>query len=236
MEIIPVIDIKDGRAVHAIKGKRSAYQPLKTPLCPSSCPEDVITRYIELGKFKIIYIADLNSIMRQGDNDELIRRLTEWYPNVIFWIDNGFRQAPAKSSPFSNHLPVIGSESLDEYHLKSLESFSTPFVLSLDFSSESKLGPDRLFKEERYWPQNIIIMTLGKVGSDTGPDYQKMNYYRSRYPNRTFIAAGGIRYMKDLLELNKLGIQTALVATALHSKSITNTDINNLKKQQEGDC
>lgn len=236
MEIIPVIDIKDGRAVHAIKGKRSAYRPLKTPLCPSSRPVDVFDRLIDMGKFEKVYIADLNSIMGQGDNDELIRRLTDSYPNLIFWIDNGFRQTPAKSSPLSNHVPIIGSESLDERRLKSLENFNRPFVLSLDFSSKGQLGPDRLFKEERYWPQNIIIMTLGKVGSDTGPDYRKLNYYRSRYPQKTFIAAGGIRGMKDLLELKRMGIQSALVATALHSKSISDTDINRLNKQQEGAC
>lgn len=233
MEIIPVIDIKDGQAVHAIKGERSAYRPLKTPLCPSSRPVDVITRFTELGNFKKIYIADLNSIMRQGDNDELIRRLTELFPNLVFWIDNGFRQAPATSSPMSNHVPVIGSESLDANQMESLENLNIPFVLSLDFSSEGKLGPDRLFMGDRYWPRCIVIMTLGKVGSETGPDFQKLKYYRNRYPDKTFIAAGGIRGLEDLLELSELGIRSALVATALHSKSISNADINNLRKQQE---
>lgn len=230
MEVIPVIDIKDGCAVHAIKGKRSNYRPIKTELCPSSEPADVIARFMGLGNFNSVYVADLNSILGQGNNDELISRLTGLYPNLTFWIDNGFKQSSYLSDPMVNYVPVIGSESLDENRLNTLENFRTSFILSLDYSSEGKLGPEPLFTNERFWPENIIIMTLGRVGNNDGPDYQKLEYFRCQYPDRNFIAAGGIRNIEDLLELKKMGIGTALVASALHSKSISKGDINRLRK------
>lgn len=231
MEIIPVIDIKDGCAVHAIKGKRSDYQPIKTSLCPSSDPLNVISNFIALGNFKRMYIADLNAIMKQGNNDELLKRVVESFPYINFWIDKGLQKIPFLSKQFANSVSVIGSESLKESHLKSLESSTTPFVLSLDFSSEGRMGPDTLFTNEQFWPKNIIIMTLGRVGQNDGPDYQKLEYFCSRYPDRNFIAAGGIRNMEDLLKLKKMGIEKALVASALHLKSISAEDINCLGKE-----
>jgi phosphoribosylformimino-5-aminoimidazole carboxamide ribotide isomerase len=44
--------------------------------------------------------------------------------------------------------------------------------------------------------------------------------YRNRYPHHTFIAAGGVRNMADLMALEQSGIESALVATALHSGSL----------------
>lgn len=231
MEIIPVIDIKNGRAVHAIKGKRDDYQPIKTALCPSSDAVAVISSFIQLGNFKRIYIADLNSIMRQESNDELLQRIVESFPYINFWIDKGLRKIPSRSKQHVNSVSVIGSESLNESHLKSLENPTTPFILSLDYSSEGKMGPDPLFTNVRYWPESIIIMTLERVGKNDGPDYQKLEYFCNRHPDRKFIAAGGIRNMEDLLKLKKMGIERALVASALHLKSISAEDINYLRNE-----
>jgi phosphoribosylformimino-5-aminoimidazole carboxamide ribotide isomerase len=44
------------------------------------------------------------------------------------------------------------------------------------------------------------------------------------------MAAGGIRHHKDLLQLKKLGIQQALIASALHNKKLTTQDIEQLHR------
>ena len=90
------------------------------------------------------------------------------------------------------------------------------------------MGPERLFMTDRYWPKKVIVMTLGWVGNDIGPDFERLRYFIRRYPNKNFIAAGGIRNFEDLLKLKKLGIETGLVASALHSKSIIAEDIKRL--------
>lgn len=70
MEIIPVIDLMDGLAVSGKSGNRKEYVPIKSVLCDSSNPIDLITKYKENGAKKV-YIADLNSIMGTGDNFEI---------------------------------------------------------------------------------------------------------------------------------------------------------------------
>ena len=60
MQLIPVLDIKDGIVVHAKLGLRTQYAPIQSPLCASSAVVDVINAFLALAPFKIVYIADLN--------------------------------------------------------------------------------------------------------------------------------------------------------------------------------
>ncbi len=76
-----------------------------------------------------------------------------------------------------------------------------------------------------FWPDNIIIMTLERVGSNFGPDLYKLEEFCRQYPNKNFIAAGGIRNILDLMALSEIGIHQALVASALHSGNIGPEDI-----------
>jgi phosphoribosylformimino-5-aminoimidazole carboxamide ribotide isomerase len=91
-----------------------------------------------------------------------------------------------------------------------------------------KLGAKSLFSRQDLWPDNIIIMTLTRVGSCLGPDLAKLNEFCSHYPDKQFIAAGGIRNTNDLHAIRLLGVNQALVASALHSGTIIREDIQNL--------
>lgn len=72
MEIIPVIDLKNGVVVAAQKGKRDNYQPIQSLLCQSSTIESVVEGFLSINAFKIIYIADLDAITKSGNNQQLI--------------------------------------------------------------------------------------------------------------------------------------------------------------------
>jgi phosphoribosylformimino-5-aminoimidazole carboxamide ribotide isomerase len=64
-------------------------------------------------------------------------------------------------------------------------------------------------------------MNLPRVGSSQGPDLTQLAYFQKSFPQKTFIAAGGIRNKADLDDLERIGIKYALVATALHNGSIS---------------
>ena len=228
MQIIPVIDLKDGRAVHAMQGQRMHYQPVSSALCPNSKPVAVLDSFLALYPFSTIYLADLNSITSQGHHDALIADLIASYPEVTFWVDRGYREEDFTINWPSNFIPVIGSESLGREQLESLTQISVSFVLSLDFLDSARVGPDELFSHAKFWPEKIIIMTLARVGSNSGPDFLKLNHYKNRYPAFNFIAAGGIRDRLDLEQLKYSGFKQALVASALHKNIINREDIRML--------
>lgn len=224
MQIIPVIDLKDGCVVYAQHGNRSNYQPLNSHLCRSSSIYDVIDAFLNLYDFKTFYIADLNAICKTGNHQEMIDHIINTYTNIEFWLDNGMNLTELSQAASINYKTVIGSESQQPVTKIPKKNF----ILSLDFKNDKPLGPAELFENNNQWPENIIIMTLARIGSHTGPDFTKLGQYCLQYPINNFIAAGGIRHIDDLNKLSKVGVKQALLASSLHSGAISSRDIKKL--------
>lgn len=232
MKIIPVIDLKDGMVVLAQRGNRDKYQPINSPLCQSADIYQVIKAFLKIYSFNTLYIADLNSITGQGDNEELLKRVLTDFTEVTFWIDRGYQPFPQFSKLPSNYLPVLGSESYQDDNILEIQEYKKNFILSLDFANSCALGAKTLFSNPCYWPDNIIVMTLERVGSHDGPDFQTLHDFSRHYPDKQFIAAGGIRNSEDLVALQEIGIHQALVASALHFGHINANDISNLQTKK----
>lgn len=218
MKIIPVIDLKDGVVVHARQGLREYYQPINTDLCKSADIFQVIDAFLGIYAFDTVYIADLNAITQQGDHKPLMDEVQRRFPEITFWIDQGYQRYVQRTH--DNTLPVLGSESYRNENIAELNAYKNNFILSLDYSNAEALGAESLFSDPGFWPENIIIMTLGRVGSNRGPDLEKLTEFCRRHPDKNFIAAGGIRHKQDLRDLSEAGIHQALVASALHSGAI----------------
>jgi len=225
MKIIPVIDLKDGAVVHARQGQREHYQAINTNLSQSSDIYRVIEAFLGVHNFDTIYIADLNAITHQSSHENLISDVLDYFPHILFWIDSGYQRY--KRHP-DNYLPVLGSECYKDETLSELDAFDKRFILSLDYSMSEALGAKSLFSDQSLWPETIIIMTLDRVGSNQGPDLDKINWFCRQYPQKDFIAAGGIRNTADLHSLKQAGVQRVLIASALHSGAIRQEDIKNL--------
>lgn len=229
MQIIPVIDIKGGGAVLASQGDRENYQPLSTPLCASSDVIDVINAYLSIFPFSQIYIADLDALMGTGNNHKLINSLFSHFQQLRFMIDDGSTAPSYTPLHAKQFIPIIGTESVNTSTLSELRQKTTEFILSLDFSLDHQLmGESILYKSPTFWPKELIIMTLGLVGKNKGPDLAKLQHYYQTYPEHEFIAAGGICSLADLIQLKEIGIQQALVASALHFKKLTSVDIQSV--------
>jgi phosphoribosylformimino-5-aminoimidazole carboxamide ribotide isomerase len=228
MHIIPVLDIKNGLVVHAKRGQRDQYAPINSPLCQDPTLKGVLSAYLSLYPFKTFYLADLDAITQNRHQQNLIEAMLAGFPELSFWIDSGLQRQPELYNRFPNHYPVLGSEAYAEDQLEAFTHFNQDFILSLDFSGATSLGPEQLFRRPELWPKQIIIMNLALVGSNEGPDFEKLLNYQSSFPEYQFIAAGGIRNYQDLLDLKQLGINNALLASALHSGKIDSEQINSL--------
>lgn len=232
MKIIPVIDLKNGSAVHAQEGKRDQYLPLETPFCQSTDIFRIIEALLRACQSDTVYIADLNAITLQGNHDRLISEVLTVFPEITFWIDRGYPGDNKILKLPGNYVPVLGSESFREDNISTLKVFNNNFILSLDYSVSEKLGAKSLFSGPELWPDNIIIMTLDRVGSGKGPDLDKLTGFCNRYPDKNFIAAGGIRNIQDLLDLTAIGVHQALIASALHTGTISAEAIEKLQTKK----
>jgi len=232
MEVIPVLDLKEGAVVRARMGRRSQYRPIETPLSSTSKPDDVACGLLSIYPFKTFYIADLDAIERTGDNDAELAHLKAKFPNLTFWVDNGVADLASAQRWLDadlGHL-VLGSESQRDNHLVRYFSRSERVILSLDYREEAFVGPAALLSDTNVWPSRIIMMTLARVGSAVGPDVDRLSAIRSRITEKLVYAAGGVRDAIDLASLARAGIAGALVASCLHNGQLTGAQIARLLK------
>ncbi len=230
MEIIPVIDIRRGQVVHAVKGQRQNYRPLQTSLCESNSPEDIVQAFVSSYPFKTIYIADLDAIERQSNNDQIIRQLHDKFQSVTFWVDQGLSSSTDLKNQCCGQY-VLGSETnISPDTLNEIITISPDIILSLDFQTNIFLGDRNLLQKTSLWPGRIIIMSLAHVGSDNGPDYELISSLIKTAGERKIYVAGGVRHETDLELLKNMGIDGVLIATALHTKRITSGTLNKFKK------
>lgn len=222
MFVVPVIDLKAGRVVHARRGMRSSYHPLQTPLARSSAPLDVVRGLLALAPFRALYVADLDAILGTGNHAEVVRALHAEFPALEMWVDAGVHDAAeleAWSMP--GLVPVIGTESLASVEVLAPMLARCPAaMLSLDSREEAMLGPPEVFGQPQLWPASVIVMTLERVGAGTGPAAEQVRAIRAVAPDRRVIAAGGVRDAQDLETLEVLGVHAALVASAIHDGSL----------------
>ena len=230
MEIIPVIDLMAGQAVHARQGRRESYGPLKSKLCVGSDPLEVVRGYRSVYPFRTLYIADLDAIRKHGHNDSVVERLGQAFPDLRFWVDKGLSSLSECRDWLGRGLGalVLGSETLDDAQVVGRLAKSGDgrrVVLSLDFRGEDFLGPPAVLERPDLWPERVIIMTLARVGAGQGPDVDRLLAVARRAAGRRLYGAGGLRGADDLTRLAGLGVSGVLVASALHDRRLGPADI-----------
>jgi phosphoribosylformimino-5-aminoimidazole carboxamide ribotide isomerase len=87
--IVPVLDIKEGCVVRAVKGLRADYRPLKSALVSSSEPQVVAEALLKASGAEELYVADLDAILGGDINGLVLNRILELCPFPV-WLDGGF--------------------------------------------------------------------------------------------------------------------------------------------------
>jgi HisA/HisF family protein len=227
VNILPVLDLLGGVVVRARMGERHRYQPIVSPLSPTSDPVDIMRGLLSVHPFTTIYLADLDAIQGTGGNDQALHRLRAEFPALTLWVDNGLAGVDSAQRWLDAGLghPVIGSESQKDMTLVRHMAGDGRAVLSLDFRGDAFQGPPALLDEVEAWPQTLIVMTLARVGSGAGPDLDRLCAIRDAAAGRDVYAAGGVRDANDLKVLRRAGLAGALVATSLHDGRLRGSDI-----------
>jgi len=227
MLVLPVIDLLGGCVVRAKRGARAAYRPIETPLAPGARAADIVAGFLALHPFADIYIADIDAIEGRAGHEALIGKLTRQFPGLRFWLDAGVADIGAARDRLrtSNLHLVLGSESQTDVSLLAQLRDESRIVLSLDFRNGEFLGPPEIAGTSALWPERVIAMTLARVGAGEGPDLATLAVLKARMTRGALYAAGGVRGRGDLDRLVELGIDGALVASALHDGALSAADL-----------
>jgi phosphoribosylformimino-5-aminoimidazole carboxamide ribotide isomerase len=232
MRVIPVIDLMNGAAVHAVRGERERYRPLGSKIAAGSDPVQVARAVREALGLDELYVADLDAIAGGRGHRDVVAALAR---EARVMVDAGVSEVAAVRQllELGAARVVIGTESLtDQAALECLraELPDAPLVLSLDLRAGQVVSPDpelaRLGAPEalarlgRCGLRDAIVLDLARVGSGTGPDVALVSGLHARLPALELLAGGGVRDVADLRALAAAGAAGALVSTALHSGAI----------------
>jgi phosphoribosylformimino-5-aminoimidazole carboxamide ribotide isomerase len=104
-------------------------------------------------------------------------------------------------------------------------SFGPNLVLSLDFDEQGLRGPEEVMADPSLWPDRLILMSLGRVGTETGPDMARLQETLARAGGRSIYVGGGVAGLDDIAKVAQAGPRGVLAATALHSGAISQKEI-----------
>jgi len=232
LQVVPVIDLAQGRVVRAVRGERAAYRPIVSSLVAGSRPVDVagalLARVPSPGASPpVLYVADLDALQGGAIQVESLRELLALRPSLELWVDAGFARA-SEAAALRERLgaageglrPVFGSESLASREALATLGADPRAILSLDCRGERRLDPAGCWASPALWPPSVIVMTLDRVGAAAGPDLETFAQARAAAPDRTWIGAGGVRDAGDLRAAAAAGATAWLVASALHDGTL----------------
>jgi phosphoribosylformimino-5-aminoimidazole carboxamide ribotide isomerase len=233
LKIIPVIDVLGGVAVHAVRGIRKNYLPLKSVLCASADPVDVAVSLKAFG-FDELYVADLDAITGGQPNFSLLQRIAD-KTGLKLMVDAGVTKLQRAEEVIANGASkvIIGTETLPciSFVSEAVASLGKKRVIvSLDLRGNKVLSgfelgklaePITFLRElEALGVSQIIVLDLAKVGSSEGANITFLQKVL-RNIKADVLVGGGVRDVQDLVELKELGVFGVLVATALHSGKIS---------------
>ena len=239
MQIIPVIDIRNGVAVRAVAGERGRYQPISSRLTDSIEPAEVLRALRREFHCDTCYVADLDAIEGRYRNRCSLAEMAQTGVRLI--VDAGvvsLEDAHELQDCGASQI-VLASESLPR--LDQLRSFVELFgSKSLIFSVDLKHGQLRLAVPQysstspedliarvvEAGIEQIIVLDLAAVGTGTGiPTLWLCQQAKRRWPHLQIISGGGVHSRTCLLNAHATGLDGLLIASALHDGRLTADDI-----------
>ncbi|NMC06880.1 MAG: hypothetical protein GYA24_16800 [Candidatus Lokiarchaeota archaeon] len=238
--IVPVVDVKGGRAVHAIKGHRDAYAPVNCSWCKDGDVAALVTGYKELFGLHDLYIADLDAIMAGKPNKPMHKEILARVDGEIM-IDAGITTIAGFRKVVATGFKkvILGTESIPTISMLSsiIAHHENATIVSLDVKDGTVLSPvaelagspvrDAFKVIENLAPSAIIFLDLSGVGARTGINpLARELASEARVP---LYLGGGVRSARDLREARVAGFAGVLVATALQDGSISRDEIASLQ-------
>jgi phosphoribosylformimino-5-aminoimidazole carboxamide ribotide isomerase len=233
LKVIPVIDVLNGIVVHAVKGIRKEYRPLQSVLTKSIEPLEIAMTFKNIG-FTDLYVADLNAIIHCSTNFNILKRISG-ATDIKLMVDAGVTSIERAQKLLASGVSklIIGTETLQKksFVLDAVRLFgSERVVVSLDLKGNKilvKLGfdgcndPFCLLKQfKAMGVSRVIVLDLLRVGSGEGVNFDFLKKVIAEVGIDVYVG-GGVRDIKDLVELKNLGVAGALVATGLHTGNIS---------------
>ena len=241
LEILGVVDLRHGRAVRARGGQRAKYAPIEIVAGERTPPGDAIAvahQYVDRFGLSSLYVADLDAIEQRTPPHAVVGAIaaigvTVWLDAGMATVDDARRALDAGASRL-----IVGLETMSSFHeLGSIvnEVGHQQVVFSLDLRDGAPIAATSELKNQT--PEALlaratdagvsaaIVLDLARVGAGCGFDLPLISRLRAAARSIALYAGGGVRSLADIEQLQGIGCDGALVASALLDGQLTKRDL-----------
>ncbi len=226
MIVIPAVDILGGRAVQLVGGRPGT----ETVSLPD--PISVARRWERLGA-PALHVIDLDAAIGTGTNASAIDEIISGAA-VPVQVGGGVRSDDRIRQLLDSGAArvIIGTKGLTDpiWLRRAASEHPGAVILAVDvragsvqlkgWQESSPLGIDELLDRIRGLPLASVLHTNVDVeGRVAGIDSDEVRDFILRCPHPV-IASGGIKNMDDIILLDKLGAQAAVIGMALYKGEI----------------
>ena len=228
LELLPAVDVKDGRAVRLVQGELDAETAYGNPL-------EVALEFQAAGA-EWLHLVDLDAAFGRGENSALLAEVVGRLDIKVelsggIRDDESLRRALATGCERVN----LGTAALEdaEWTAKVIAEFGDRIAVGLDVRGHvlaargwTKEGGD-LFETierlERDGCARYVVTDVTKDGTLKGPNIELLKEVCA-VTRKPVVASGGISSLDDiaaLVALNNSGVEGAIVGKALYAGAFT---------------
>lgn len=238
IEIIPAIDLIDGRCVRLSQGD---YDRQRTY---DASPLDMARRFADAG-IRRLHLVDLDGAKAARPcNLHVLEAIATATDLDIEW-GGGIKDRDALSSVFSagaGHA-ICGSIAVrqpDDFCAWLEEFGGGRIILGADVR-EGRIAVSGWLEDSAqtvdalidaflpYGLSEVICTDISRDGMLNGPSFDLYTRLQAAYPTVTFTVSGGISSMDDIHRLDALGLPRVIVGKALYESRITLDEISGLR-------
>ncbi len=238
--IIPVLDIFNSMAVHAVKGERDKYKPLKSKILNTSKPLEIAKILKHKFHFEEIYIADLDAIINKQPNQGLLLEILKLHDLKIM-LDPGITDKTDLLiySKYNLGKLILGLETINNFEVikQGIEIMGGDrFSISIDMYQGKIISNLKYLKNQnplklvnrlnKLGVKEIILLDLFRVGQKIGGVPPLFMKFRYQFQGNILIG-GGVKEYEDLEMMYNNEFSGVLIATALYDGSL---NIEKLKR------
>ncbi|MFX0186984.1 MAG: 1-(5-phosphoribosyl)-5-[(5-phosphoribosylamino)methylideneamino]imidazole-4-carboxamide isomerase [Candidatus Hodarchaeota archaeon] len=238
MEIIPAIDISNGKCVRLYKGKKG------TEKIYYENPIDALDFWINQGAPRLHFV-DLDGAWGSDINKQLLKNMIIKASEIVkIQIGGGIRSYEMAIELFevgANRI-IIGTLAIKNPEIiekLAKEIGSEHIIVALDYKSgkitthgwtkQTNIDPFTFGKKiADFGAGYILFSSVEADGTFTGPDLQNIEKMVNSV-NLPIYIAGGIRNEEDLIKLKKIGVHGVIVGKAFYEKKLSPSIIKNAK-------
>lgn len=229
IELIPAIDIIDGKCVRLTKGdytQKTVYN------------EDPLSQALEFQRlgFRRLHIVDLDGAKSKHIvNDDVLRKITG-HTNLVVDFGGGIKTTDDIEQAFAAgaHMVTVGSVAVTEPEtfIGWLQRYGADkIILGADVRNgkvsingwKEDSAEELLPFLERYIKagvRNVLCTEISKDGTLTGPATELYRTVMDHYPGLHLIASGGVSCNEDIRQLEANGIPAVVFGKAYYEGKI----------------